>query len=158
LSEIWKIPPPQWSYTDDTVIKVFELRWDINDIIESSQMDFQFYDADCQGGGGSVIQESDTGYQITTEVPTSPTGTGTGTRQFIMRVQTQVPDISSNVNPKIYDPLTDTFQICVRVGLSTPSSQFSEEVNWSESLIRVQYDLTDGFATSNADVVPPQGT
>eukprot|EP00529_Nitzschia_sp_RCC80_P024883 CAMPEP_0113465512 /NCGR_PEP_ID=MMETSP0014_2-20120614/13778_1 /TAXON_ID=2857 /ORGANISM="Nitzschia sp." /LENGTH=524 /DNA_ID=CAMNT_0000357673 /DNA_START=426 /DNA_END=2000 /DNA_ORIENTATION=+ /assembly_acc=CAM_ASM_000159 len=158
LSAIWTIPPPLWSYSQTT--NVFQLTWDINDIIEDSQLEFEFYDSDCQVGGGSTIPTTGTGYQITTTFPTTQVGDGSSTRQFKMDLTTQIPQITLNNNPKLYFTDTDKFKMCVRLGLKTPSSQFSQEVNWSETLVELNYDLLNqGFAIDEAvDVYPPEYT
>mmetsp|Transcript_52702 Transcript_52702/g.127769 ORF Transcript_52702/g.127769 Transcript_52702/m.127769 type:complete len:556 (+) Transcript_52702:412-2079(+) len=158
LSAIWTIPPPLWSYSQTT--NVFQLTWDINDIIEDTQLEFEFYDSDCQVGGGSIIPTTGTGYQITTTFPSSQVGDGSSTRQFKMDLTTQIPQITLNNNPKLYFSDTDKFKMCVRLGLSTPSSQFSQEVNWLETLVELNYDLLNqGFAIDEAiDVYPPEFT
>lgn len=157
LSAIWTIPEPSLSY--DQTTNVLQLTWEINDIIEDTQLEFTFYDSDCQVGGGSTISTSGTGYSVTTSLPSTQVGDGSGTRQFKMELSTQIPQITLNNNPKLYFTDEDRFKMCVRLGLSTPSSEYPQEVNWSETLVDLNFDLLNqGFSMNDAvDVYPPEG-
>ena len=157
LSAIWTIPEPSLSYSQTT--NVLQLTWDINDIIEDTQLEFTFWDSDCQVGGGTTIPSTGTGYSITASLPsTVPVGDGQGTRQFKMDLSIQIPQITLNNNPKLYFNDEDRFKMCVRLGLSTPSSVLAQEVNWSETLIDLNFDLLNqGFSMNEAiDVYPPE--
>ena len=160
LSTIWTIPEPSLSYSQTT--NNLQLIWNINDIIEDTQVEFTFWDSDCQVGGGSTISPTGTGYSITTSPPATnePVGDGSSTRQFTMDLSIQIPQITLNNNPKLYfsDESQDRFKMCVRLGLSTPSSEFPQEVNWSETLVDLNFDLLNqGFELSDAvDVYPPE--
>lgn len=154
LSDVWTIPEPLWSYSE----RVFELRWSINNLIEDDQIEFRFYDQNCQDGNNELPLEG-TGYTISQPIPSGPIGDGTGTREFEVTFTTIVPDIQDNT--VIYTATganTARADLCVRLGLSTPSSALSQEVNWAESIMRLQYDFEGGFSFRNITVVPPERT
>ena len=152
LSTIYHIPEPQWNYTtyDSTTC---ELRYELNDLVEDEQVRYTAYERDCL----TPIPNIDAGYTIKNVVPSEPVGTGSGTREFSMHLVTPNSQIVLQANPNVFDNETLTFNICIRMSIHTPSSQFSHEANFIETKIQLTYDLDPkGFSVNTIDVIKPE--
>ena len=152
LSTIYHIPEPQWNYTtyDSTTC---ELRYELNDLVEDEQVRYTAYERDCL----TPIPNIDAGYTIKNVVPSEPVGTGSGTREFSMHLVTPNSQIVLQANPNVFDNETLTFNICIRMSIHTPSSQFSHEANFIETKIKLTYDLDPkGFSVNTIDVIKPE--
>ena len=150
LAEKWNITDPQFDYDSLS----FDLDYGISDWIMEGMVTHSIWDENCKEGGYSI--DSNILASSQSSLPNTR-GNGLGRRVQQVTVTVNPETITSDAN--IYEETVvngEQFAIvtfCVRFNLSTGGDS-SIEVNFHETLITLNVDLTDGFAIDDVDVAP----
>jgi hypothetical protein len=169
LVQIWNITEPTFEY--DSL--QFSLMWQVSDYIQDKNILYSIYAGhDCKDGGGTDITESSNyndeyylytpGIQASGSTPynSDPATSGSGLRDMHLHLSIQSDKISTSpiyrdrVNAE--GEVSGTVQFCIRFCLfnDSPALADSLEVNYIESLIDFNADLSDGFEIGLISVIP----
>ena len=150
LAEKWNITDPEFDYDGLT----FDFDYALSDFIQTGMVTHGLYDVNCREGG-YVVPQTDL-QSIQGPLPSNAfANVNTKVQQISVAVNPET--ISSN--PNIYEETVvngEQFAIitfCLRLNLQTLGDS-SIEVNFHETLVTLNVDLTDGFAIDDVDVAP----
>ena len=164
----------KWNISDEPTFTYgslsFELEYTVSDFMSNynspegtpKQAQFELYDERCKQPGNDQITEGGTSgidsiVVTDTDLAAAP-GTGENmNRQAIVNITLDPETISRN--PALYsedttgNQVTAEIRFCIRFGLHTKSAT-SVEVNFLETLVTLNVDLTDGFQIGSIAVEP----
>jgi hypothetical protein len=144
----WNIAEPMFDYES---LK-FTLDFEISDFIASTtQVQSTLFLDDCTGtyNGNALADVVGTAF---TSID------GDGKQNIAVEIDIDPTKISSETD--IYSEidgigvLTADVDFCVRVGLHTPAAAGEDEINYLETIIRFDVDLSDGFNITSVSVEP----
>jgi hypothetical protein len=151
LAEKWNITDPAFNYEG----LAFDLDYGCSDFVVEGMAGYSIWDEDCKDGGVSVANTVLTG---TLDPIVGAQGDGGGDRTIKVSIEVQPEQITSDTN--IYEELTGpggeltaVVTFCVRFDLSTTGGS-PIEVNFHETLVTLNVQLTDGFSIDNIAVEP----
>jgi hypothetical protein len=149
LADKWNITENGFSYDQLT----FTLDYNMSDIILDNMMKAELFTTDCKEGG--VIVPTTDLEVILVPDDTVP-GVGENIREASVQIDVNPTTISKN--PAVYSEETNpegqlvaTVRFCMRFGLYT-NGDSQIEVNFLETLVTLQIDLTDGFTIDTINV------
>jgi hypothetical protein len=162
----YDITEPSFDYDSDSI--QFSLNWKINDSIQDKNIIYSVYQGhDCKTGGATDITDNSNEYLYTPGIQASsltpyeadPDIRGNGQRDISLHLSIQSNKITTS---PIYteklngeDEMVGNVKFCVRFGvLNGTEAPNSMEVNFIESLVNFNANLTDGFEISDLSVVP----
>jgi hypothetical protein len=148
IEQKWNISDPTFDYSS---LK-FRLEFEISDFVQSvDQVKSTIFLEDCTGAySGSALTDS-VGSAFTSI-------DGDGKQNIAVEIDIDPNLIASEKN--IYSEqdnvgaVTADVDFCVRVGLHTPAAAGEDEVNYLETIIRLDVDLSDGFDINSVTVEP----
>jgi hypothetical protein len=171
LAQRWNIQEPTFNYNNTDL--QFSLNWKVSDFIQDKHMYYRIYDGfECKDGGADDITESSndingtyylytSGLVVSTLTPynSNPDTSGSGERNAHLHLSIEGANIADS---PIYGDRTNGAQaaaqvrFCVRYSLwnDHPNNDNSVEVNFQETVITFDVDLTDGFEVAAIDVKP----
>jgi hypothetical protein len=159
LADKWNITDPLFEYDGLS----FDLDYGTSDFIADTMSEWVIYDEGCREGGNAalVINELTSVMAVTKTVSGDAylsTG-GNGDRNVELNITINTEQIftdssiySESVNAE--SQLIATVKFCVRLSLYTPTGGEKIEVNFLETLVTLNVDLTDGFAINDVAVAP----
>ncbi|KAL3922693.1 MAG: hypothetical protein SGILL_002069, partial [Bacillariaceae sp.] len=148
LERKWNISEPLFDYDS---LK-FTLDFEVSDFISSTaQVQSTLFLDDCTGAYS--------GNALTDAVRTAFTSIdGDGKQNIAVEIDIDPSTISSETD--VYSEndaigaVTADVDFCVRVGLHTPTVAGEDEINYLETIIRFDVDLSDGFNITSVSVEP----
>ena len=153
LAEKWNITNPTFDYNSLS----FDLDYGVSDWITQGMVSYGIYDENCKEGEYSLMNSNVLTSSLSTISNTR--GDGTGTRVQELTVSVNPATITSDTN--IYEEAViggQQFAIvtfCIRLNLSTGGDS-PIEVNFLETLVTLNVDLTDGFEIGTVAVAPKE--
>mmetsp|Transcript_30189 Transcript_30189/g.50135 ORF Transcript_30189/g.50135 Transcript_30189/m.50135 type:complete len:404 (+) Transcript_30189:291-1502(+) len=161
LEEKWAIGEnPEFAY--DSLD--FTFTYTITDFIVGGQADYQLYTGGCKEDGDLLTNVTD-GLLDLGLTDTSNTNSNTGVVNFNQPASVQVSvDPTNIVTSPLYSEnntigdVSAQIVFCIRFGLNTPSfgdgSGTKVEVNFLETVVTLDVDLSDGFEIASVAVAP----
>jgi hypothetical protein len=158
LAEKWNITEPTFKYGALS----FDLTFTVSDFVSTAPMaDATLWDDGCKEGGNSIAAGVGAGIKsfdlITTGIEGAPLTGDNMDRDVSVNITLDSATISDNSLIYSEDTLgsqvTAEIRFCVRFGLKTLGPT-SLEVNFLETLITLNVDLTDGFEIGSIAVEP----
>jgi len=148
MEQKWNISDPTFDFSS---LK-FTLDFEISDFIQSvDQVKSVILLDDCTG--------SYNGNALNDVVGTAFTSSdGDGKHNIAVDIDIDPSKISSETDvyseQDVVESVTAGVDFCVRVGLHTPTVAGGDEVNYLETIIRLDVDLSDGFEIASVSVQP----
>ena len=155
LAQKWNITDPTFDYDSLS----FDLDYGVSDWVTNGEFNhggfsYGIYDENCKEGG----------YEVPTNVISSnknslPATRGDGTGRRVAQVNFEINPETISADPNIYEETIvngEQFAIitvCVRFSLNT-HPDIGIEVNFHETIVILNVDLTDGFTIDEIDVTP----
>jgi hypothetical protein len=144
LSQKWNIT--NLTFAHDGLHLYFD--YQVADFINDNMVTFSIYDRDCKEGGYSVTNTVLLQAQKQILTNTYVAGGGVGQRMLALDIDLNPATITNDQN--IYNEdknpgaVTAQIELCVRFSLQTDTTP-SIEVNFLETLVTLNVDLSDGF-------------
>ena len=161
LSDKWSIADPIFGYTGLD----FTFDYDVSNFIDVGQAYYEVYDSGCKSGGNPPVS---TGFTLDPLVDVTA-GSITDDGTFNVAADTVEVPLSIDVNTitgniDVYTEtntagsISATIEFCVRFGLKTKSGGATPvvEVNFLESLVTLNVDLSSGFSIADVSVAPKE--
>jgi hypothetical protein len=157
LEEKWEIGDvPTFTYSSLD----FSLTFAITDFILAGQSQYSFYTAGCKEDGIALNAGeglTDNGLIDTTN-PSRNTGTVALNQGATVQISVDPTVIATNSNlyseSDVVGDVSAQIQFCVRFGLFTDGGNTEVEVNFLETVITLDVDLSDGFEIASIAVAP----
>jgi hypothetical protein len=149
LQEKWNLTSNGFSYDGLS----FSLDYITSDFILDDMMQAELYDTGCKEGG-NIIPSSELNFTLIKDV-TEP-GVGDLQQQASIKIDINPATITDSMTYSeevVGGTQTATVQFCMRMGLFTNSDP-PLEVNFLETIVTLDIDLTDGFTIDTINVTP----
>lgn len=149
LAEKWNLTDNGFEYEAMS----FNLVYLTSDFVLNSMMSAELYDMDCKEGG-VAIPSSELSYTLLAD-ETEP-GVGDNPRNVSVKIDINSETITDSVtysDETTNGELRATVRFCMRMGLFT-NSEPPIEVNFLETIVILNIDLTDGFSIDTISVTP----
>ena len=150
LAQKWNITDPTFDYSGLS----FDLDYQVSNFIANDMASYTLWNVDCQEGGVAV---NNTYIKGVLTGDNNAVGDGSGERSMLLNL-TVVPSTITQ-DAAIYSEnntagsVTATISFCVRFSLKTGGSS-AIEVNFLESLVTLNVDLSSGFSIAAVTVAP----
>ena len=150
LAEKWNITNPTFDYAGLS----FDLDYGISDWIMQGMVSHGIYDENCKEGNYAIPSTI-----LSATQSALPNTRGNGLGRLTQQLTIAVNPATITTDANIYEETVVNGQqfavinFCVRLNLSTGGDS-SIEVNFHETLVTLNVDLTDGFTIADVNVAP----
>ena len=150
LAEKWNITTPTFDYAGLS----FDLDYGISDWIMQGMVSYGIYDENCKEGNYAIPSTI-----LSATQSALPNTRGNGLGRLTQQLTIAVNPATITTDANIYEETVVNGQqfavinFCVRLNLSTGGDS-SIEVNFHETLVTLNVDLTDGFTIADVNVAP----